>query len=620
MNTFINNFKKFLCGALLVASAGCSDYLDKEPFDMITPDKVWQDPKLINAVLVNLYNKMYLEQFNDWYRDAWRLQNPSSMSDEAQGSFQKDPLFDNPNATYTYENLLFGAKFSDRWYPGIRNCNDFLAQLEDAALEDTEKKALEAEVRFIRAWHYFSLVKRYGGIPLISASQEYNSEDLENLQTPRNKEVEVYDFIVNECWEIANALPTNRDASGKYRTDKGAALALCSRAALYAGTIAKYGTVQLDGVVGISSSEAQRFFQKSYDASKAIIELGKYELYNKKPDDKAQNYCEIFTKTTNGDNGEYIFQKQYDVSGGMGHDWDKRNAPFSFRAGGWGCGIAPTLEMVEEYEYIDGSSGKLSIANADGSPKRYENPLDLFAGKDPRLFGTVYLPGSPCKGSYVEIRRGLITPSGEKIESTKQPDAGETYVHNGVTYNVSGKDAGSDTGDQSKTGFYQKKFWDETLEDVNMGKSETPWVIFRLAETYLNLAEAAIELGGKDSEALDAVNKIRERAGIKLLESVDMQKVRHERKIELAFEGHRFWDMKRWRIAHLDVSAGGLNNFRGSALYPWLNLEDGTYTFETNDRTPKQVRLFLERNYYTRIEDDDMKSNPKLVQNPGYTN
>ncbi|MDR2919550.1 MAG: RagB/SusD family nutrient uptake outer membrane protein [Tannerella sp.] len=620
MNMIIKNIKEILCGVLLLTAVGCSDYLDKDPYDIITPDKVWEDPKIINSVLVNLYDKMYLEQFNDWYRDSWRLMNPATMSDEAQGSFQKDPLFDNPNATYTYEDNLFGEEYTKRWYPGIRNCNDFLAQLKDAALDESEKKALDAEVRFIRAWHYFSLVKRYGGLPLVTEPQVYDPNNLESLQTPRNKEVEVYDFIVNECWEIAEALPVNRDASGKYRADKGSALALCSRAALYAGSIAKYGTVQLDGVIGIPSSEAHRFFQKAFDASNAVIGLGKYALYESKPDDRAQNYCDIFTKTTNGDNGEYIFQKQYSVSGGTGHDWDKRNAPFSYRAGGWGCGVAPTLEMVEEYEYTDGTDGKLMFTNSDGSLKRFENPLDLFEGKDPRLFASVYLPGSPCKGSFIEVRRGLITPSGEKIESTKQPDAGETYEYNGTVYNVSGKDAGSDTGDQSKTGFYQKKFWDETLQDVNMGKSETPWVVFRLGEMYLNLAEAAIELGGKDNEALEAINKIRARAGIKLLESVDIPKVRHERKVELAFEGHRFWDMKRWRVAHLDVTQGGLNNFRGSALYPWYNLGDGKYTFETTDRTPKQVRLFLERNYYTKIHDNDMKSNPKWIQNPGYTN
>ncbi|MDR1919940.1 MAG: RagB/SusD family nutrient uptake outer membrane protein [Tannerellaceae bacterium] len=619
MNPYSKKINPFVCGLLLLLTTACSDYLAKEPFDIITPDKVWQDAKVVNAVLVNLYDKMYLEQFNDWYRDAWRLMTPSSMSDESQGAFQKDPLFDNPNATYTYENDLFGAKFTERWYPGIRNCNDFLAQLKEASMDESEKQILDAEVRFIRAWHYFSLVKRYGGLPLITEAQEYDPGNLESLQSPRNKEVEMYDFIVKECLEIAQALPVNRDAAVKYRADRGTALALCSRAALYAGSIAKYGNVQLDGIVGIASSESQRFFQSAYEASKELIGLGKYTLYNKS-DDKSQNYCDIFTKSTNGENGEYIFQKQYNVSGGIGHDWDKRNAPFSFRAGGWGCGIAPTLEMVEEYEYTDGRPGKLALTHADGTLKRFENPLDLFEGKDPRLFATVYLPGSPCKGSFVEVRRGLITPNGDKIESTKQPDAGETYEHDGVVYNVSGKDAGSDTGDQSKTGFYQKKFWDETLQSVDMGKSETPWVIFRLAEIYLNLAEAAIELGGKEAEALDAVNLIRARAGIQALTAIDREKVRHERKVELAFEGHRFWDMKRWRIAHLDASQGGLNNFRGSALYPWYNLSDGAYTFETSDRTPKQVRIFLERNYYTRINDDDMNSNPKLVQNPGYTN
>lgn len=90
--------KNIGCGLLLLGTTACADYLDKESFDIITPEQVWQDPKLINGVMVNLYDGLNLEDFNYWYRDAWRLQNASSMSDEAQGSFQKDPLFDNGNA------------------------------------------------------------------------------------------------------------------------------------------------------------------------------------------------------------------------------------------------------------------------------------------------------------------------------------------------------------------------------------------------------------------------------------------------------------------------------------------------------------------------------------------
>lgn len=615
MNT--TKIKSIGLGLLLLGSSACSNYLEKETFDIITPDKVWNDPKLIDAVLVGMYYYVQMEDFDYWYRDPWRLQNASSMSDDAQGSFQKDPLFDNGNATYTYEDALFEQKFSDV-YKYIRNCNDFLYQIEiSTILSADKKKELAAEVRFLRAMHYFTLVKRYGGVPLIKEPQEYNPSDLESLRVPRNTEKDIYDFIISECQAAAQDLPETRSNEAKYRTYKYVALALCSRTALYAGSIARYGTVQLNGLVGIPSSEADRYFQTSYDASKTIIESGQFALYNKKPDNKSQNYCDIFLKG-NGDNGEYIFQKQYNVSGGKAHSWDKRNAPFSYRGSGWGCGIAPTLELVEAYEYIDGSEGSLKLEE-NGKQRRFDDPYELFANKDPRLFASVFLPGSPCMGTNIEWIRGIIDFKNEKHQATTQPDGDNTVTIDGITYKTCGKDGGADAGDASKTGFYQKKFFDETLTNMNMNQSETPWPIFRLGEVYLNLAEAAMELN-KSSEALDAVNKIRERAGIALLSTINLDKVRHERRVELAFEGHRFWDLKRWRIAHLDVAQGGLNGFRGTALYPWYDIRDGKYVFERGTNPPKQTRIFLEKNYYTKINQDDINSNPNLIQNPGYTN
>ena len=307
-----NIIKIIGCGLAALSLTACDSYLDKENFEIITPEQVWDEPKLINAVLVNLYDGLQIEGFNYWFRDAWRLQNPTTMSDEGQGSFQKDPLFDNGNATYTYEDNLFEQKFSDT-YIKIRNCNSFIAQLEEAqSLTDEAKKQLLAETRFLRAFHYFVMVKRYGGIPLIEKPQPYDPSDLVSLQVERNKEAEIYDFIIKECREAAVDLVTNRPKEAKYRADKGTALALCSRAALYAGSIAKYGTVQLDGIVGIQASEASKYFQIAYDVSKEVIGLNKYKLYNKKEKDKSQNYCEIFLKGK-GDNGEYIFQKQYNV-------------------------------------------------------------------------------------------------------------------------------------------------------------------------------------------------------------------------------------------------------------------------------------------------------------------
>ncbi|MDR1097812.1 MAG: RagB/SusD family nutrient uptake outer membrane protein [Tannerella sp.] len=609
-------FCKWICGIALFVLAACSDFMEKEPYDIITPDKVWKDPKLINAVLVKLYDQMQLEDFNYLYDAAWRIIRPSTMSDEATGSYQKDPFFDNPNATCTYPDELFGT-FSGL-YQGIRNCNDFLEQLETATLSESEKTALNAEVRFIRAWHYFSLVKRYGGVPLVEKAQVYNGpEQQEELQLPRAKEEDVYAFIVNECKAVADKLPWQTGDAARYRADRGAVWSLCSRSALYAGSIAKYGKVELDGVVGIQASKATDFYQAAYDASKTVIESGVYVLYNKKPDDKAQNYGEMF-QTGNGDNGEYIFQKQYSVAGGKGHGWDYYNTPYSY-VSGWGCGVTPTLELVEEYECMDGSAGMLKLTDANGQPIKYDNVMDVFADKDPRLTASVYLPGSPCRGTSIEWLRGIINSTGEKITTVK-PQTIETYTDPGTgeTYNISGKDGGADAGDPSKTSFYQRKFADESLTDFGSGTSETPWPVFRLAEMYLNLAEAAVEMG-REQDALSATNAIRERAGIAPLSSIDIQKVRHERKIELAFEHHRFWDMRRWRIAALDASQGGLNGYRGKGLYPYLDVRDNKYVFYTGE-TPKQVRIFLEKNYYIKIGSSDLNSNPKMVQNPGYTN
>lgn len=628
MNKIYLKTRYILLTGLIMGLAGCSDFLERDNYSgIITPDKVWGNPKAIDAAMVRLYDGLRMDEYNDWYSSAYQLMNLTSLSDEAQGSYQKDPLFDNGNATYTYADELFDDALSDR-YTHIRRVNDFLKQLKDATVLNTaEKELLDAEARFIRVLHYFASVKRYGGVPLLTEPQVYVPGDVSALYIARNTEEETYNFIIQECKAIADILPATRGASAKYRATKGAALSLCSRAGLYAGSIARYGTVKKNGLVGIPSDKASHFFTESYNASKQILDNMVPSIYDLKrtasadPDDLAQNYCDIFTKATNGNTKEYIFQKQYNIAGGKGHDWDKRNAPFSYRGGGWGCGMAPTLELVEAYEYADGTDGKLKIYESDGvTPRRFNSPIELFTGKDPRLFGSVYLPWSPCKGTQVEWMRGVIAPDGTKYQATDQPSGKNIVEIGGVEYATSGKDGGADVGDGSKTGFYQKKFFDETLTDMNMGKSSTPWVVFRLAEIYLNHAEACVELGGKETEALASVNEIRERAGIKPLTSVTIEKVRQERRVELAFEKHRYWDMKRWRTAHLDVTQGGLTNFRGTALYPWYNVSDGKYTFEIGNKPPKQVRIFLEKNYYVKLKGKDLSTNPLMEQNPGFEN
>ena len=633
----------WLCGLSLLGFTSCNGYLDcDDTSGVVTSDLIWQNSSAITSLLADMYDSgLKLDEFDDWYGAKENLTNQTTLSDEATASYQKPSAFDKSNAVWTYGRNIFNDDFSNR-YKQIRKTNEFIKNVASASvLSDSVKSVLSAEARFIRAMQYFGLVKRYGGVPLLTEAQTYTST-YDSLYVPRNTEEECYDFIINECKQIYQSLPITRSSSEKYRATRGAALALWSRAALYAGSIAKYsstltltGEAVSKGYVEIPSSEATRYFEECYTASSKILDEmvpGVYHLYEASSRDTEsliKNYYDLFSKAVNGDNGEYIFQKQYDATAGKGHMWDKLNVPFSRRGDGWGCGVSPVLEMVELYEYTDGSDGKLKIQDDKGNYISYDSPYDIFKGKDPRLFASIYVPGAPYNGyggGTIDWMRGVIDGEngiGTKYEASAQPDKENVAVINGKTYTTSGKDGGSlSVGDASKTGFYERKFLDETMTDyTNIGakRSSTPWVVFRLAEIYLNRAEACVELNEHLDVALSDINAIRYRAGIKLLTLGDLtiQKVRHERKIELAFEKLRYWDLKRWRVADLDVSQGGLSNFRGTALCPYYNIKSGKWTFTTG--TPeKEKRLFLERNYYTQFKDEDLKTDPLLVQNPGY--
>lgn len=643
------NYLKYILigGASIFVLTGCDDYLNRESTSGVnTSDLIWQNPKAITAVLADMYDSgLKLDEFDDWYGSKKaNLANQTSFSDEATASYQKESAFDKSNSTYSYGDYVFNDDMVTR-YKQIRIVNNFLLNIEKTSvLSEDEKEELGAEARFIRAMQYFGLVKRYGGVPLLTVPQEYTAGNTEALYQARDTEAATYDFIINECKAIYESLPEVRSSDAKYRANRGTVLALWSRAALYAGTIAKYsktltltGEAVSKGYVYIPETEAKRYFDECYTASSKILDEmvpRVYSLYKStgtEAEELAQNFYNLFSKTVNGDNGEYIFQKQYNVAAGKGHMWDKLNVPFSYRGDGWGCGMSPVLEMVEEFEYIDGTEGKLKMKDSSGKAISYDSPYDIFKNKDPRLLGSVYLPGADYKGhggGKIEWLRGVIDGQdgiGTKYEASAQPDKENKVVIDGKTYNTSGKDGGSlSVGDASKTGFYQRKFLDESLTDytnIDAKRSSTPWVVFRLAEIYLNRAEACMELNRHLDVALKDINEIRGRAGIKLLTEGDLtlDKVRHERKVELAFEKHRYWDLKRWRLAHLDVSKGGLTNFRGTALCPYYNIKSGKYTFETGV-PEKRKRLFLEKNYYTMFRPEDLSTNPLMVQNPGYGN
>lgn len=444
-------------------------------------------------------------------------------------------------------------------------------------------------------------------MPIITDVQSLD-KGLEALQVKRNKEDEVYAFILTELNEAIKDLPDQRDAANGNRATKSTALALKSRAMLYAASIAKYGGIQLNGLVGIPAQKAATYYKEAFEAAQLIIDSKKFTLYTKSYDpvsgsgDPAENYRNIFLDEGNN---EVIFQKAY-ANPDKVHNYDGYNVPESYKPGCCGNASAPTLEMVESYEYIDGSDGKLDIEN-----KEFDSPADLFKDKDPRFDGTIIRSETPLLGRPVQIYRGVYDANGtlyntRNVAFPKDPSIMQV-----------GRDGPYTLGDIGKTGFYIRKYISNTA--VPEWKSDQNYIDFRYAEILLNYAEAAFEADIDKAKALDAINQIRKRAGIKLLGLAELTiaKIRNERKVELAFEDKRFWDIRRWRI--------GTSLFRNTAihgLWPYLKYNNGVYKyiFKAVSGSPidqGRLRIFAERDYYSNLA-GYISSNKNIVNNPGW--
>jgi hypothetical protein len=576
-------------------------------------EQVWNDPKQIDGLLANYYNRLPI--FTS-LEGAWR---DMTLFDDAMWSGYTGEEYRNQLASYS-------TSFSELWnYDLIRDINVAIEGIDTYSqkLTDIQKEAYKAEFRFIRAYNYFELVKRMGGVPLITNQLIYDfSGDPSKLQMSRAKESEVYEFIANEMDAIKDQLG---NAGSQTRANKYTALALKSRAMLYAASLAKYNNLMPvpittpGGEVGIPASKANEYYQKSLDASIEIIKSGKYQLYKNNPD-LGENFYEIFDKKSN--NPEVIWAKDYLTSADKRHWFAYDNIARGLREDNLGSScITPVLNLVESYPYLDGSKGTLKNRIADNSDYIYYKTLDgIYANKDKRLYGTVLYSGTTFKGLPVGIQAGVKVWNGSGYTTIEGEDIGTTYTDGKILVGSSGPHRSMQ--EVSNSGFYLRKYIQSGAGTSTRGiRSDNWWVYFRLGEIYLNAAEAALELGKADAK--DYVNELRERAGYpkNSLESLDMETLMNERRIELAFEDHRYFDMKRWRKAHI-VWNGDRNNPDAMlyALYPYRVVggpHDGMYVFDKmvapRFLTPRYFQL---SNYYTFIPQYVRDNNPKIVPNP----
>lgn len=615
-----NSIKLLIIGtAFASVLSGCGDgWFERDPKNILTNEQVWNDPNMVKSQLANLYNRI-THLHGDF--------NTGGMT-EIDDAMWCGALDGNGR-----NNFQYGNDYGRLWDYGLmRDINMSIENLETYGTELTEeeKSLFKAEFRFIRAYIYFDMVRRMGGVPLITSTLEYDySGDPSYLQHPRAKEHEVYDFVYSECEAVKNDLKAN--AGSQTRANYFTALALESRAMLYAASIAKYNalytpTLVTDGgEVGIPASMADDYYRKSLAASKEIIKDGGYDLYNKNAD-KGVNFYKLFMDKEK--NPEIIWAKDYKNPVKV-HSFGFDNVIQHLKEDNENSScIGPSLGLVEAFDYLDGTPGKLKYMDENNNYKVFDNPADLFANKDARLYGTVIYPGTKYRGSDVDIQAGVAVWNDEKqdYDLLSDPTLGSTYT-DGKTY--VGQDGPLDGAQNvSNTGFYIRKYISEEVGFTLRNYEENWWPWFRLGEIYLNAAEAFFELGDEDPGALFYINKLRERAGFPAnsLTSLTLEKIQNERRVEMAFEDQRYFDLKRWRIAD-DVWDGdesenstavvyGLYPYRIAKAKPGTNDTD-KYIF-VKHRSSRFIlaRMFRMSNYYSSIADDVINNNPLIVKNP----
>lgn len=584
--------KLILSGVLSTLLFSCND-LDMPPRNIMQENDVFKSEAGITAYMATLYSEIPMEdhRYNMWgFNNFINFPTTYNVSGEALIVRGGDFLYSNPD----------GSWFQAWQYGQIRNINFFLESLEKNKENFTEDKikAWAGEAHFMRAFQYFAMVKRYGGIPIIDKVQNFPEQSIEELKVPRNSEQDVYDFIASELDMAISMLPEKALAKG--RVNRNAAYALKSRAMLYAGSIAQYGEMQLDGLLGIPSSDAKKYYQASYDASKALE--GKYSLYNKYAD-KYENFCKLFLDE---DNPEVILGRYYKFPEYC-HNLEMMNIPRQLHgAEGYSSHCNPTLEFCKMFDDVDGNQDWIKIGT-ENDPIRYEKRTDLFAKAQPRLRATVIFPGDEYKGEEIDVRKGIY----ESFPGELHTSGDFTAMYKDKT--IIGQ-SGMEDMQTTSTGLYIRKYGDPSIDISNIvgWRGTVQWIEMRYGEILLNRAEAAFALGNVD-DALNCINQIRERGGAKLLTKGQMtaKKIQLERRMELAFESHTYWDLRRWRIASTEIDAK-----QYYALCPYYVYDEGKYIFKEEKVGP--MYTFYTKVNYVMIPKDQIVKNDLLVQNPGY--
>ncbi len=597
---------KILFVSIVTILTACND-LDVPPMNIVGEKEAFSSESGITAYMARLYWDLPIEDFMHNI-EGFRKNPENNLQDFTGESMKSDPR----------RNDLSGDNFKYWDYAPVRNVNYFLQEFpnyESFYADKVKVNAWIGEIYFLRAYYYFAMVKRYGGVPIVKTVLNYPQQSVDELKLPRDKEVDCINFILSDLDEAIKLLPETSLATG--RTNRYIAYGLKSRVALYAASVAKYGDSKLlsdmNGILGIPADQAKNYFQTAYDAAKAID--GKYSLYETGGD--ANKYTNIFLDQTSKEN---MFVKYYKYPD-YGHSWELFMIPWQIRGAQNYSGRAnPTLDFVEMFDDIDGNPFILDTGT-DDNPKYYVDRMELFTKAEPRLKALVIFPGADYKGAIIDVRKGIVKKGDPITKISSTNSFTDEYEADGKKMTYQGA-SGMGYNECTYTGFYIRKWLNPAIprSDVSGSRTETPWIEMRYAEILLNRAEAAMELNsfGDASKVDDAVNcikAIRERAGAKkVYTSADfsIELVRKERKMELYFENKIFWDMKRWRTFDKEFTSREMK-----VLWPVYVWDQQAYYMKKTTFSDWKY-TFQPILYYQKVPTEEIQKNDRLVQNPGY--
>lgn len=598
MKTKMIHIIRILLLSALTVSISCTDFLDKTPDEDMSIEEAFKDRKRAERWLNTCYFNLNEEYaFNEWWgrnpyvtgadeaEITWTYPFSQKLNDGSWSPNDKSQTDNNNKVYYLIYNFM---------YEGSRKLNLFLDNIGITPMDPTEKEHMIGEAVFLRAFYHFWVIRAFGPVCLadhtFSATEDY-------ITLKRHTYEQCIQFVVDECDRAYALLPANWASDANMgRATRVAAKALKARALLYAASDLFNGNpdysslVDKDGVRLFPDRNDDKW-QKAADAALDCINEAKadgHALYYAASKDPVDNYAGIFNDNWNC---EVLFARNLNNNSKW---YEQLMAPNGM--GGW-SGICPTQEQVDAYEMRNGKAPIVGY-NADGSPK-----ID---------------PESGYTETGLTTQAGAYWPAGtSNMYKDRDPRFYASILFNGVQWRgrdvqfyMGGLDGGSNPVDYTKTGYLMRKFASPSANIVQDKIELHTWIYFRLGGVYLDYAEALNEAQGPVDDVYFYVNEIRKRAGMPelptgLSKEAMRSRIRNERRVELAFETHRFFDCHRWKIAEqtdnreihgVDITKGNVPEFY--------------------NRRVVEKRVFEKKHYLFPIPQSEIEKVPTLVQNP----